>query len=137
MAGRESSSSSSSEFGRDGSRGRNRGRLPPGRELASSPFSICCNIFRLGFSLGRVLTADVLSCRHWNCSDECRVLGLVSSEYTHLLQPLSNSVMEGSVSKSLSVRNPERSRVVRPKVKVEPNSTQELIQDCHCLGSRL
>ena len=34
MAGRESSSLSSSEFGRDGSRGRNRGRLPLGRELS-------------------------------------------------------------------------------------------------------
>ena len=53
----------------------------------------------------------------------------LSSEYTHFLQPLSNSVMEGSIPKSLSVRKPERTRVVRPKVKVEPKSTQELIQD--------
>lgn len=37
--------------------------------------------------------------------------------------------MEASVPKPLSVRNPERSRVVRSKVKPEPRSTQELIQD--------
>ena len=37
--------------------------------------------------------------------------------------------MEGSIPKSLSVGKPERSRAVRPKVKVEPRSTQELIQD--------
>jgi hypothetical protein len=37
--------------------------------------------------------------------------------------------MEGSIPKSLSVGKPERSRAVRSKVKVEPRSTQELIQD--------
>ena len=129
MAGRESwesSSSPSSDFRRDGSRERDRDH---GRELASAPCSICCNIFRLLFSFPRVFTSDVLSLGHCNCSVECRVLGLGSSEYTQFLQSLSNSVMEGSVSKSLSVRNPERNRAVRPKVKVEPRSTQELIQD--------
>ena len=130
MAGRESSSSPSSHFRRDGSCERNRECLPRGRELWTAPCSICCSTFRLLFTVpSRVLSADVLRRRRWNCSVECWVLGLGNSEYRHLLQPLSNSVMEGSVSKSLSVRNPERSRAVRPKVKVEPRSTQELIQD--------